>query len=137
MGLGYNYGMFQKFKYFIFSADPDMLVKFYVDVLGMKIVSQLTLPNDYGYMVEVAPGYEIWIARHTEIKGRNLEPLRHMLNIYTDDVVGYFEKVKDVDGVTIIQPPMSMGEIIPGENRLVCTITDPEGNCIQFMGIKS
>jgi len=126
--------MFTKYKYFLFSEDPDTLVKFYQACLEMKFLKKLDYPRDYGYTVEAAPGYEVWIAKHSEIKGKNKEPVRHMLNLYTDEVERYCEKVKAYDGVKIIQEPMSMGEVIPGETRYVFTFLDPEGNCVQMMG---
>lgn len=108
-------------------------MKFYNEVLGFKILQKLELPKDYGYMVEAAPGYEIWIAKHSKVHGKNKEPFRHIVNFYTPDVVAIFEKVRKVKGVKIIQRPMSMGKVVPGETRIVATILDPEGNCLQFM----
>lgn len=124
-----------KFKFFIFSEDPDALVKFYTETLGFKAIQELKLSKDYGYMVEAEPGYQIWIAKHSEVKGYNKDPLRHILNIYTDDVEGMYKKVKNIEGVKIVQAPISMGEFTPGENvnRQVFTFLDPEGNCLQFM----
>ena len=43
-------------------------------------------------------------------------------------------KVKDVIGVKVIAEPFEMKAIIPKETRWACTILDPEGNCLQFMG---
>lgn len=127
-----------KYKFFIFSEDPDKLVKFYTEILGFKIIQELKLPKDYGYMVEAEPGYQIWIAKHSEVTGYNKEPFRHILNIYTENVEDIYEKVKTVEDIKIIQEPISMGEFSPGANinRLVFTFLDPEGNCLQFMNPK-
>jgi predicted enzyme related to lactoylglutathione lyase len=122
-----------KYKFFIFSENPDELVKFYSDILGFKIVQELKLAKDYGYMVEAEPGYQIWIAQHSEVKGYNKDPYRHILNIYAEDVMVIYEKVKDIVGVKIIQEPINMGEFNPVEDRLVFTFLDPEGNCLQYM----
>lgn len=125
------------FKYFIFSENPDKLVKFYSEVLGFKVISELKLPRDYGYMVEVSEGYQIWIAEHSEVKGINRDPYRHILNLYTNDVEGVFKKVKEIEGIKILQEPISMSEFNPQEQgRLVLTFLDPEGNCLQFMNPK-
>ena len=126
--------MFTKYKYFLFSENPDKLVKFYTDVLGMKITNKLELPKDYGYALEVAPDWSIWLAQHSEVKGYNKDPYRHFINLYTDEVQDYFEKVKNVPGVKILQEPTPMSNFNPEETRYVCTILDPEGNCLQFMG---
>jgi hypothetical protein len=125
--------MFQKYKLFLFSENPDMLMEFYRDVLEMKVIKKLEYPKDYGYMLEVAPGYEVWIAKHTEVMGASREPVRTILNIYCDEIEKYYLKFLSM-GVDIIQAPISMGEFIPGEERVVCTFHDPDGNCIQFMG---
>lgn len=126
--------MITGYKFFIFSEDPDKLVKFYTDILGFKITSELKLPKDYGYMVEAAAGCQLWIAQHSEVKEYNKDPFRHILNMYTDDVLGTYEKVKVVEGVKVVQDPINMGEFNPGASgRTVFTILDPEGNCLQFM----
>ncbi|MCL5784165.1 MAG: VOC family protein [Patescibacteria group bacterium] len=123
-----------KYKFFIFSEDPDKLVKFYTDILGFKVIQELKLPRDYGYMVEVEPGYQIWIAKHSEVKGYNKNPLRHILNIYIEDVKGVYERIKVAEGIKIIQEPIGMEEFSPSETaRTVCTFLDPEGNCLQLM----
>lgn len=125
--------IFTKYKFFLFTSHPERLVKFYSETLGFKIISQLNWPKDRGYMVEVSPGYEIWIAYHSKVKAKNQDPYRHILNIYTTEVENLFKKLKAVEGVRVIQSPVSMGKVVPGETRLVATILDPEGNCLQFM----
>jgi predicted enzyme related to lactoylglutathione lyase len=129
--------MISKFKFFIFSEDPDKLLPFYRDVLGFTVISELKLPKDYGYMVEVAPGYEIWIAEHSEVKGKNKDPFRHILNLYPDDVEALFTKLKDYPGVVIIESLTSMKKFNPDADRKMFTILDPEGNCLQFMEPRS
>lgn len=129
--------MVQKFKVFIFTEDADTLVQFYTDVLGFKKLSELKLPKDYGYMVEAAPGYEIWIANHSETKGRNKDPYRGLINFYTPDLDELYEKVKGVDGVEVITELTEMSEWNPTETRRVFTILDPEGNMLQFMEPRS
>jgi predicted enzyme related to lactoylglutathione lyase len=129
--------MFNKYKFFIFTENPDELVKFYTDCLGWGIVKKLEYELDYGYTLEISPGgMQIWLAKHSEVKGRNQEPFRHMLNLYVDNVEDYFSKAKEYPGVEVVAEPFSMGDIVPGEKRIACTILDPEGNCLQFMSSK-
>jgi len=125
--------MLTKFKIFINSEKPEELIKFYTDVMGFKIISTLNLPRDRGYMLEVAPGYEIWLAYHSEVKGYNTENLRHMINLYSDNIEEIYQKVMNVEGVKIIQDLISMAEFNPAESRKVFTFLDPEGNCLQVM----
>lgn len=126
--------MFSKYKYFIFSQNPDKLVKFYSSILGMKIIKQLKLPKDYGYLLEVSAGYELWIEKHSKVKGRNNDYFRHMLTLYTNEVEKYYNKVKNLPGIKVVQKPLCMSKFNPKEVRYVCTILDPDGNCLQFIG---
>ncbi|MDO8266060.1 MAG: VOC family protein [Candidatus Saccharibacteria bacterium] len=127
--------MLTQYKFFIFSSDPDKLVKFYTDVLGCRIIKKLEYDLDYGYTIEISEGgMQIWLAKHSEVEGKNKDPFRHIMNIYTDSIAQYLEKAREYQGVKIVAEPFSMGDIIPGETRWACTILDPEDNCIQLMG---
>ena len=44
--------MFSEYRILIFSENPDKLMKFYRDTLGMKLEKKLDIPNDYGYMFQ-------------------------------------------------------------------------------------
>ncbi len=123
-----------KYKCFIFSENPDELIKFYRDVLGFKVLNKLEYPQDYGYAIEVAPGYELWLAKHSEVTGYNKEPVRHMLNIYVDSVHAMYDTIKNRTDIKFLQIPRPMSDFIPTETRYVLTILDPDGNCLQFMG---
>lgn len=127
--------MLQSYKHFIFTEDPDKLVEFYTEALGMRIKNKLEYELDYGYTLELSEGgQQIWLAKHSKVKGKSKEPFRNIINIYVDTVQGYYDKSMKYDGVTSVAKPFSMGEIIPGEQRYAATILDPDGNCIQFMG---
>jgi predicted enzyme related to lactoylglutathione lyase len=130
--------MFNSYKFFIFTEDPDELVKFYTEALGWGIVRKLEYDLDYGYTLEISPGgMQVWLAQHSEVKGSNKDPYRHLMNLYTDKLEYYLERVRSYPGAKVIAEPFSMGEIIPGEKRWCCTVLDPEGNCLQFMGEKN
>ncbi len=129
--------MIKDYKYFIFSENPDELVKFYTDILGMNITNKLEYEKDYGYALELhSGGPKIWLAKHSEVKGKNKDKYRIMLNLYVDSVSEYYERVKDIKDCEIIAEPFAGNEVNPQEKRYVCTISDPEGNLIQFMGEK-
>lgn len=126
--------MIDKYKIFIFTEDPDILVRYYTDVLGFNIVNKLEYDLDYGYTLETCNnGMQIWLARHSEVRGKNKDKKRHIINFYTDNLEEMYEKVKSSPLTTIVAKPFSMGEIIPGEERRAFTIFDPEDNCLQFM----
>lgn len=127
--------MFTQYKVFIYSEDPDTLVNFYTDVLGWRIVKKLEYALDYGYTLEIAPGgMQVWLAKHSDVRGDNKDPYRHIINLYTDSIAKYLEKARKYKGVEIVAEPFSMGTIIPGETRMACTLLDPEKNCLQLMG---
>lgn len=126
--------MFAKYLIMIYSQDPDELMKFYRDVLELKIEKRLTLPDDYGWMFEVNGDFRLWIARHSEVKGKNKDHFRHIFTLYTDEVQKWYEKVKDAKGVKIICKPEMPPTATKDNPRYVCTFLDPEGNCWQFLG---
>lgn len=49
-------------------------------------------------MVEAVPGYEIWIAKHSKVHGKNKEPFRQIANFYTPEVAEIVEKVRKASG---------------------------------------
>ena len=128
--------MFSKYKHFIFTENPDELVKFYTDYLEWNIVGKLEYEKDYGYALEISPGgMQVWLAEHSEVSGKNEDPYRQMLNLYTDHVEYLYNKVKDHPGVTVVAEPFHMSAMNPEETeRWACTILDPDGNSLQFMG---
>jgi catechol 2,3-dioxygenase-like lactoylglutathione lyase family enzyme len=129
--------MINNYKFFLFSSNPDKLVTFYTETLGMKIVNKLEFEKDYGYALELCEGGpKIWLAKHSEVEGKNKDRYRIMLNLYVDSVSKYFELVKKNSECEIIAEPFSGVEVNPNETRYVCTVADPEGNLIQFMGNK-
>ncbi|MBU0976498.1 MAG: VOC family protein [Patescibacteria group bacterium] len=125
--------MFSKYRILIFSENPDELMKFYRDVLELKLEDKLDIPNDYGYMFEVNGEMKLWIGRHSEVKGKSKEPVRHIINLYTDEVQKWYKKVK-ASGADILCKPELTPFATRDEPFYVSTFLDPEGNCWQFMG---
>jgi len=126
--------MITKYKYFIFSEDPDKLLEFYTKVLAFEIIKELKLPKDYGYSLKVNDGYELWIAHHSKVEGYNKDPYRHIITMYTNNIDTMYRKIRKAKGVKIVQELIHMSEFNPKEKRRVFTFFDPEGNCIQFIG---
>lgn len=132
--------MFNSSKYILlWSESPDELVKFYQDVLGLKLLSKTDIPatesmeKDYGYDLELSPENILWIGHHSDVSGKNKDPYRYMLNLDTDKVKFWYEKVKSA-GCEIIQEPVLTPFSTEEKPIYVCTWLDPEGNCWQFMG---
>ncbi len=122
------------YRILIWSEKPDRLAKFYGEVLGLHQTMKLELPDDYGYAFKVGESLMIWIGKHSEIKGRNKEPFRHIFNLYVDDVFDWYEKLKNRKEIQIIARPFITPPSRGAEKKRYCfTFLDPEGNCLQFM----
>lgn len=128
--------MFSKYRILIYSENPDELMKFYRDVLELKLANKLDIPNDYGYSFEINGDWKLWIGKHSEVKGKNTQPFRHIFNLYPESVTAWYEKIKDKPGVTIVSKPQETPFSTPEDRWYVSTFLDPENNCWQFMGPK-
>lgn len=128
---------FSKYRILIYSENPDKLMQFYRDVLGFKLIDQLKLPDDYGYMFNIAGDYNIWVGKHSEVKGKAKENFRHLFNLYPEEGVQYwYNKIKDNPEVKIIAKPF-LAPFSTADNQVwFSTFLDPEGNCWQFVGKK-
>lgn len=126
---------FSKYRILIYSENPDELMKFYRDVLEFKLIDQLNIPGDYGYMFNVTGDLNVWIGKHSEIKGKATENFRHLFNLYPEEGVEYwYNKLKDNSQAEIIAKPY-LAPFSTSENQVwFCTFLDPEGNCWQFVG---
>lgn len=113
------------------SPNPDELMKFYRDVLELQYENKSELPDDYGYEFLIADNIWLWIGRHSEVHGYNKEPVRNIVELYTDNLDYWYEKVKK-SGVKIIAEPFVSP--MSDENRTIRVFTfhDPEGNCLQI-----
>lgn len=123
------------YRILIWSKNPDKLKKFYEDVLELEQVLKIDIPDDYGYAFKIGEtDLLLFIGKHSEVSEKNKDTFRHMFNFYVDDVQGWYEKIKDLNEVTIIQEPMITPPTRSAEvKKYVCTFLDPEGNCFQFM----
>ncbi len=131
--------MFKTKYILLWSENPDKLVKFYTDVLELKLLDKTDIPaqngleKDYGYDLQLSENNILWIGHHSEIKGRNKDPFRFMVNLNVDNVEIWYKKVKNA-GCKIIQEPIPTPFATKENPVYVCTWFDPEGNCWQFMG---
>lgn len=128
--------MFSEYRILIFSENPDELMKFYRDTLGMKLEKRYTLPDDYGYMFLVTEKLRLWIAKHSEVHGKNKESFRHIFNLYVNSVEEWYNKIKNHPQVEIVCVPQKTPLYTKENPMYVSTFLDPEGNCWQFMGKK-
>ncbi len=126
-----------KYRMSIFSGDPDRLAEFYIYILGLKLIHKIDKVNDYGYSLEASPGYKIWIARHSKVSGKSKEGYRIILTLYIDNLLEIYDKIISFDEKLVIEKPTEYCQDIPGEERTVCSFSDPDGNCVQLMQLKN
>ena len=108
----------------IWSEDLNNLLPFYRDVLGLQVVHEST-----GFVVlgESQPETAtLGLGTHSEVRGRNADPARHMIGLESDDLIGDWERLKEA-GVEFIEDPTDYG----GEMS-IATLKDPEGNLVQL-----
>jgi predicted enzyme related to lactoylglutathione lyase len=108
----------------IWSEDHRKLVPFYRDTLGLQVAVEsesagVVVFGDYA-------GTTLLVGTHSEVKGRNPDPARHMVALLTDDARGDCARLKAA-GVAFIQEPTQQGDLV------IATLQDPEGNLIQLL----
>ncbi len=101
----------------IWSEDLNNLLPFYRDVLRLEVSVQtpgFVVPNGLG------------LGTHSEVRGRNPDPARHMVGLTTDDVTAEWTRLKAA-GVEFVEAPTDYGRF------RIATLKDPEGNLIQLL----
>ncbi len=109
------------------SEDPKKLADFYSKVLGAPDPDWSDEAN--GWFGFRAGDGSLAIGPHSEVKGRNPQPGRIMLNFTTADVKGEFERVKGL-GAEVVAEPYEPGG--GGGEMVLCTFADPDGNYFQL-----
>ena len=106
----------------IWSEDLNNLLPFYRDVLGLPV--GLETP---GFVVlgELG-GANLALGTHSQVRGRNADPARHMVGLSTDDVTGEWKRLKDA-GIEFVENPTDYGAF------RIATLKDPEGNLLQLL----
>jgi catechol 2,3-dioxygenase-like lactoylglutathione lyase family enzyme len=107
----------------IWSEDLNkQLLPFYRDTLGLAVGVQTE-----GFVVLGQPGTPVLcLGTHSEVKGKNADPARHMVSLITDDAKAEFQRLKDA-GVEFVERPTDYGQF------RIATLKDPEGNLVQLL----
>ena len=99
----------------IWSEDLNKILPFYRDVLGLTVSVQTP-----GFVVFGGGGAPaLALGTHSEVRGRNADPARHMVGLATDDLTGDWKRLKAA-GVEFIEDPKDYG------NLWLATLKDPE-----------
>jgi predicted enzyme related to lactoylglutathione lyase len=101
----------------IWSEDLNRLLPFYRDVLRLGV----TIETPGFVVLGPREGPSLALGTHSEVRGRNTDPARHMVGLKTDDIIGDYERLKDA-GVEFVETPTDY------PNVRVATLKDPDGN---------
>ncbi len=106
----------------IWSEDVNNLLPFYRDLLGLEPSVQIP-----GFVVLGELGTPVLaLGTHSDVRGRNADPARHMVGLLTDDVDTDCKRLKNA-GVEFVEDPTDYDRL------RIATLKDPEGNLIQLL----
>ena len=108
------------------SEDSKALAAFYTTILGDP--NPEWSDESGGWFGYQAGAGSIAIGPHSEVKERNPQPGRIMLNFETADLQGEFERIKGLGAEVVAEPYSPMGD----DRMLMCTFADPDGNYFQL-----
>jgi predicted enzyme related to lactoylglutathione lyase len=121
---GGNHMKVNSFNVNITSEQPDRLLAFYRDIVGLK-------PQpEFGEGALDAGGTSFFIDGHSETKGGAKEPQRALLNFFVDDLAAEQERLEG-QGVKFIR---TAGKEEWG--GMISTFVDPDGNYGQLIEFK-
>jgi predicted enzyme related to lactoylglutathione lyase len=112
----------------IWSEDLNNLLPFYRDVLGLTVAMESPGFVLLGQGSPEAPA--LGLGTHSEVRGRNADPARHMVGFATDDIKADWQRLKAA-GVEFIDDPTDDGYLV------IATLKDPEGNLVQLFQLHS
>ena len=114
----------QQFVLNVNSEDPDGLVRFYQDIVGLEARSDLS-PG------ALAAGTAILIVEgHSDVKGAAKEPQRLLLDFVVDDAIAEQRRLKSA-GVRFVRDAYEE----PGVG-VFATFADPDGNLCQLVELR-
>lgn len=111
----------------IWSETPDKLAEFYENTLELKVESKIDLPDDKGTIFNLN-GVLLFIGYHNKVHGKAKDPFRIMPDFLVDSVDKVYEELEP-RGVNFIRKPSWS----PDKMYKISTISDPEGNILQFV----
>ena len=106
----------------IWSEDLNNLLPFYRDTLGLKP----SVETDGFVVLGDGNSATLALGTHSEVKGKNTDPARHMVGFATDDIEGDVARLK-AQGVEFVSEPEEFPQV------KVATLKDPEGNYVQLL----
>ena len=117
----------------VFSEDAKTLAKFYEEKVGLKptIEAEMGEAGEELYGFEFGQASNLYIIDHSDVKGKNKEPHRLLINLEVDKIDPEVEKL-DKAGVKKIQDTYH----IEGYGY-IATFEDADGNYFQLVQVKA
>lgn len=110
------------------SEDSKKLADFYRKIFGDPNPEWSDEANGW-FGFQVGSG-SLAIGPHSEVRGKNQQPGRIMVNLETPDVKSEFERIREL-GAEVIAEPYEPGAAESG--MVMCTFADPDGNYFQLV----
>ena len=109
----------------IWSEDLNNLLPFYRDVLGLTVRPTAETADFVLLGEESTEAPSVGLGTHSDVRGRNADPARHMVGFMCDDLTADCKRLKEI-GVEFIEDPTDYGDIS------IATLKDPDGNLVQL-----
>lgn len=111
-------------SFLIGSENPKALADFYGAVLQSQPGWQ-----EGGYIGYQAGDCYFVVGPHDKVHGKNTNPERLLFNFESANFDQDFERIKAVEGITVVQDPYNPGE---NQDMKLATFADPDGNYFQL-----
>ncbi len=116
----------------LFSENAKKLADFYKDKVGLKATTEADIGEDdeelYGF--EMDEGSPLYIIDHSEVKGKNKEPQRNIVNLEVDKIEEEVKRLEDA-GVKKIEDIYHVQDY-----GLIATFEDTDGNYFQLVQVR-
>jgi predicted enzyme related to lactoylglutathione lyase len=109
----------------VWTDDIGRLLPFYRDVLGFK--PQFESDEFVAFEGAGSGGAQLGLGTHSEVSGKSKDPFRVMLSLTVDDCKAEYERLKG-KGVEFIREASA-----EGDDLIMATLKDPDGNVLQLM----
>ncbi|MBI4092154.1 MAG: VOC family protein [Candidatus Levybacteria bacterium] len=115
------------------SQNAQKLADFYEKTVGLKLTNEFEMGenNEKGFEFTVKGSSGLYIMDHSEVKGKNKNPERVILNFEVNDIEKEVARLKKAK-VKIQQDIYH----IEGYG-LIATFVDPDGNFFQFVQVRA
>lgn len=110
------------------SPSAKKLARFYRETVGLKQVSQAVFgENDEEFYEFDLGGLGLYIADHSEVKGKNPNPQRQIINLEVDNIKKEAARLKKAKVKTIAKIYHIQ------DYGYIATFADPDGNYFQLV----